>query len=106
MSSSVARERIEENLDVFGFELTGVEMAAIEGVDAGERIEPDPDAFGCPEPEAVTRRVSVRSGGSASGATSPPRSSEAGRSAVGARRVVSLGGAASYRLPTASSAAG
>jgi 2,5-diketo-D-gluconate reductase A len=42
---SVTQERIEENFDVFGFELTGAEMAAIEALDAGERTGPDPDTF-------------------------------------------------------------
>jgi diketogulonate reductase-like aldo/keto reductase len=38
--------RIAENIDVFGFELTGDELAAIDGLDTGRR--------GGPEPEAVT----------------------------------------------------
>jgi 2,5-diketo-D-gluconate reductase A len=42
---SVTQERIEENFDVFGFALTDAEMAAIEGLDAGARIGPDPDTF-------------------------------------------------------------
>jgi 2,5-diketo-D-gluconate reductase A len=42
---SVAPERIEQNLDVFGFHLSDAEMAAIEALDAGERIGPDPDTF-------------------------------------------------------------
>jgi 2,5-diketo-D-gluconate reductase A len=42
---SVTQERIEENFDVFGFELTDAEMAAIEALDAGERTGPDPDTF-------------------------------------------------------------
>jgi 2,5-diketo-D-gluconate reductase A len=43
---SVTPERIEQNLEVFGFELSGDEMGAIEALDAGERTGPDPDAFG------------------------------------------------------------
>jgi 2,5-diketo-D-gluconate reductase A len=43
---SVTQERIQENFDVFGFALTDAEMAAIDGLDRGERIGPDPDAFG------------------------------------------------------------
>jgi 2,5-diketo-D-gluconate reductase A len=42
---SATPERIEENLDVFGFHLSDSEMAAIEELDAGERIGPDPDTF-------------------------------------------------------------
>jgi 2,5-diketo-D-gluconate reductase A len=42
---SVTPERIEQNFDVFGFELSADEMAAIEALDAGERTGPDPDTF-------------------------------------------------------------
>jgi 2,5-diketo-D-gluconate reductase A len=42
---SVTQERIEENFDVFGFQLTDGEMAAIEALDAGDRTGPDPDTF-------------------------------------------------------------
>ena len=38
--------RIAENFDVFGFDLTGEQLAAIDGLDTGKR--------GGPEPEAVT----------------------------------------------------
>src|SRR3954447_3427369 len=40
---SVTQSRIEENLDVFGFTLTDDDMAAIEALDRGGRIGPDPD---------------------------------------------------------------
>ncbi|HET6505821.1 MAG TPA: aldo/keto reductase [Baekduia sp.] len=43
---SVTPSRIAENFDVFGFTLTGDEVSAIEALDRGERIGPDPDTFG------------------------------------------------------------
>jgi diketogulonate reductase-like aldo/keto reductase len=42
---SVTPARIEENFDVQDFHLTPDEMAAIEALDAGDRIGPDPDTF-------------------------------------------------------------
>jgi len=42
---SVTPQRITENLDVFGFELTDREVRAIDALDAGRRIGPDPDTF-------------------------------------------------------------
>jgi 2,5-diketo-D-gluconate reductase A len=38
-------ERIRENFDIFDFHLSDEDMSAIEGLDAGERIGPDPDTF-------------------------------------------------------------
>ena len=51
---SVHRERMEENLQVFGFTLSRDEMAAIDGLDRGEkgRVGPHPDTFAAiPEKE-------------------------------------------------------
>jgi diketogulonate reductase-like aldo/keto reductase len=49
--------RIAENLDVFDFELTGKQLAAIDGLDTGKRGGPEPadvtlKTFGRPIPEA------------------------------------------------------
>jgi 2,5-diketo-D-gluconate reductase A len=42
---SVTPERIDENLDVFDFELTDADMRAIATLERGERTGPDPDTF-------------------------------------------------------------
>jgi 2,5-diketo-D-gluconate reductase A len=42
---SVNRSRMEENLDVFGFDLSQDEITEIAGLDRGQRIGPDPDTF-------------------------------------------------------------
>jgi len=42
---SVTPERIRSNFDVFGFELAEDDMHAIDGLDRGARIGPDPDHF-------------------------------------------------------------
>lgn len=42
---SVTPERVEENFDIFGFELSDDEMERIAGLDAGDRTGPDPDEF-------------------------------------------------------------
>jgi diketogulonate reductase-like aldo/keto reductase len=54
---SVRPERIAENFDVFDFELTASELAAINALDSDVRRGPDPDSitletFGRPIPEA------------------------------------------------------
>jgi 2,5-diketo-D-gluconate reductase A len=42
---SVTRSRVEENFALFDFELDTSDMAAISGLDRGERTGPDPDTF-------------------------------------------------------------
>jgi 2,5-diketo-D-gluconate reductase A len=42
---SMSPERLRENLDVFDFELSDDDMAAIAELDRGERVGPDPDVF-------------------------------------------------------------
>ena len=54
---STKAKRIAENIDVFDFELTGEEIAAIDALDTGKRGGPEPEAitleaFGRPIPEA------------------------------------------------------
>jgi 2,5-diketo-D-gluconate reductase A len=43
---SVTPRRIEENLDVFDFELTAEDIGEIAALETGERIGPDPDVVG------------------------------------------------------------
>jgi 2,5-diketo-D-gluconate reductase A len=42
---SVNRSRIEENFSIFDFELDDADMAAISGLDRGERTGPDPEVM-------------------------------------------------------------
>jgi 2,5-diketo-D-gluconate reductase A len=42
---SVTRSRVEENFQIFDFELSEADMAEISGLDRGERTGPDPDTF-------------------------------------------------------------
>jgi diketogulonate reductase-like aldo/keto reductase len=42
---SSSPERIKSNIDVFDFELTGDEMATLNGLDDGTRFRPDPETY-------------------------------------------------------------
>jgi 2,5-diketo-D-gluconate reductase A len=42
---SVSRERMQENFDLFDFELDGDSMGDLSALDRGERTGPDPDTF-------------------------------------------------------------
>jgi 2,5-diketo-D-gluconate reductase A len=42
---SVRPERIRENIDIFDFELSAADMAAIHGLNRNERTGPDPETF-------------------------------------------------------------
>lgn len=42
---SVTSSRIEQNFDVFDFELSEDDLSAIDALDAGNRIGPDPATF-------------------------------------------------------------
>ncbi|TRW81397.1 aldo/keto reductase [Mycolicibacterium sp. 018/SC-01/001] len=42
---SSSPERIEANVDVFGFELTDEQMASLNGLDDGTRFRPDPETY-------------------------------------------------------------
>ena len=46
LTRSVTPERIDANLDLFGFALDDDDLTAIRGLDRGTRTGPDPDTFG------------------------------------------------------------
>ncbi|MFZ0380153.1 MAG: hypothetical protein WCD11_22920 [Solirubrobacteraceae bacterium] len=45
IQKSVTPSRIEENFQLFDFELTDAEMERLSELDRGERTGPDPDTF-------------------------------------------------------------
>jgi 2,5-diketo-D-gluconate reductase A len=46
LTRSVTPERIDANLDLFGFALDDDDLTAVRGLDRGTRTGPDPDTFG------------------------------------------------------------
>ena len=42
---SATRARIDENFDVFGFDLSDADIEALDGLDRGKRFGPEPDTF-------------------------------------------------------------
>ena len=57
--------RIAENIDVFDFDLTAEELAAIDDLDTGQRGGPEPEditleAFGRPIPEELSHPAAAR----------------------------------------------
>jgi 2,5-diketo-D-gluconate reductase A len=46
LTRSVTPARIDENFDIFGFDLDAEDLEAIAGLDRGKRTGPDPDTFG------------------------------------------------------------
>ena len=66
---SVTRSRVEENFDIFDFELSGDDVAAIDGLNKNKRRGPDPDTFNsvpCPAAHAgfAPARPTSRAGAS------------------------------------------
>ena len=57
---SNSRERMAENFDVFGFELTPDEMAAIDALDRGQRVGPDPETATLLAEHDPSRRAACR----------------------------------------------
>jgi len=58
---SVHRDRIAENIDIFDFELTDADMAAIDALDNGARGGPDPDTFDLAFLEARAKEQAAQS---------------------------------------------
>src|SRR4051794_30133978 len=86
IAKSTKPSRIAENIDVFDFDLTSDEMAAIDRLDTGRRGGPDPDAITLEAFGRDTPRGLADSSPAGRRASTAPRGAIPADAAVGAVR--------------------